>query len=197
MQTSDDGRSLVEAFEGCMKAIGAGRFTTYYDSVHVLTLGFGHTNLGNVQPHINPGDIWTAAQCDQALSNDLAESDADVDRWVPGLTQCQHDALSSFQFNTGDLAKSSIPSRIKRGDITGAMATLLLYSHAGGQVLPGLVRRRHAERLMFLGEVEAALQLAGAHSEIAKNTTQSLMAKAELIPSLTELARNPDTILTA
>jgi lysozyme len=179
MQISAPGRELIELFEGCEKAMpNSSYFTTYYDSVGVLTLGYGHTNLGNIPPHIIQGDVWTQAQCDNALSNDLSVFEKLVtDVMAPlQLVQYQFDALGSFDFNTGDLAKSSIPSRLKNGDITGAMSVLLEYDHAGGKVLAGLTRRRHAERLMFLGEVQAALVLAGASASppapMAKAATQ-------------------------
>jgi lysozyme len=177
MKTSAEGRQLIELFEGCEKAVSGkpGEFTTYHDSVGVLTLGYGHTNLGNIPPVIRPGDVWTQAQCDEALSNDLSVFETAVIKalapFVP--SQWQFDALVSFDFNTGSLAKSSIPRRLQHGDITGAMAVLLEYNHAGGEILAGLTRRRRAERLMFLGETEAALVLAG-----AQLATASPMAKA-------------------
>ena len=165
--TSTTGRVFIEAFEGCDEAIPGkpGFFTTYYDSVGVLTLGYGHTNLGNVAPTITVGDVWSQAQCDTALSNDLIATESYVSRIMSGFTlqQYQFDCLESFEFNTGDLATSSIPARLKSGDVEGAMAVLLEYNHAGGQVEAGLTRRRQAERLMYLGEVTAAMNLAQVH----------------------------------
>lgn len=174
---SGDGRVLVEAFEGCDRPIRnrPGFFTTYYDEVGVLTIGYGHTNLGNVPPRIRQGDVWSQAQCDSALAADMANFDIDVRRYFPRLLlkQYQFDALVSFDFNTGALGRSSLHSKINAGRIDAAMATLLQYNHAGGQVLNGLTRRRRAERLMFLGMVDDALVLAGAHRE-----TNAKMAKA-------------------
>ncbi len=178
---SANGRALIEAFEGCDRAIAGkpGFFTTYYDEVGVLTFGYGHTNLGNIAPHISQGDVWDQAQCDQALSNDLARFQLDVARLFPvrQLTQSQFDALVSFDFNTGDLARSSIPAKINAGQLNAAMATLLQYNHAGGQVLNGLTRRRRAEMLMFNGDVASALLLAGAHA-----ASGTRMAKGSLGP---------------
>ena len=175
-----DGLALVEAFEGCERSIGNGRFTTYYDSVGVMTLGWGHTNLGNVPPHISQGDVWTQDQCDSALANDMARFEADVIRIFPAhkLLPYQFDALCSFDFNTGALARSSIPAKINAGNLQAAMATLLQYDHAGGQVLAGLTRRRRAELLMFQGDVQSALVLAGAHASIGRLS----MAKATTGP---------------
>ena len=171
-----DGLSLVKAFEGCETAVGNGTFTTYYDSVDILTLGWGHTNLGNILPHISQGDVWTQQQCDAALMNDMATFEADVISLFPHyiLKPYQFATLCSFDFNTGDLATSSIPAKINAGDLSDAMDTLLLYDHAGGQVLAGLTRRRRAEMLMFNGDVQSALILAGAHASIGRLS----MAKA-------------------
>ncbi len=182
MTIDADGLALVKAFEGCERAIGNGNFTTYYDSVGVMTEGWGHTNLGNVPPHIAQGDVWTQAQCDSALVNDMARFNGDVIRLFPRykLQPYQFAALVSFDFNTGALGRSSIPHKINAGNLPEAMDTLLLYNHAGGQVLAGLTRRRRAEMLMFDGDVESALVLAGAHASIGRRS----MAKATTGPGV-------------
>lgn len=174
-----NGRLLVEAFEGYERVIGSDRVTTYYDSVGVLTLGYGHTNLGGIPPRISQGNVWDRAQADAVLSADMAQFNIDVRRYFPHyeLTQNQFDALVSFDFNTGALGRSSLPAKINAGRITAAMDTLLQYNHAGGQVLAGLTRRRRAERLMFLGDVQSALVLAGAHLD-----TRMPMSKATTAP---------------
>lgn len=144
---------MIEAFEGLF-------LHAYYDSVHVLTIGYGHTNIGRIPPFVTPGMTITVVAADQALSNDLERFEARVDRIMGPLPQVQFDALVSFDFNTGDLLSSSIDDKIKAGHVDAAMATLLQYNHAGGKVLDGLTRRRKAERLLFLGQVDAALKLA-------------------------------------
>lgn len=182
LKTSTNGRALIEAFEGCARAIDqSGNFTTYFDEVGVLTLGYGHTNLGNIAPHISQGDVWSQADCDAALSNDLARFETDVARLFTHtiLTQDQFDALVSFDFNTGALARSSIPPKIIAGNIEAAMSTLLQYDHAGGQVLAGLTRRRTAERLLFLGDVRSALVLAGAYSDTRMPMSKATIALGE------------------
>jgi lysozyme len=156
MQTSAQGRKLIGGFEGLA-------LRAYYDSVHVLTIGYGHTNIGNIPPHITPGMTITAEEADEALSSDLARFEAAVTTIMSGVTllQCEFDALVSFDFNTGDLASSSIPKLIRTGNKTRAMAVLQMYNHAGGKVLAGLTRRRKAEALMFENQIDAALTLAG------------------------------------
>jgi len=183
LKMSADGRALVEAFEGCDRPISSrpGYVVTYFDEVGVLTIGYGHTNLGHIAPHINQGDVWSQPQCDSALSNDMASFEIDVKRYFPNhaLTQSQFDALVSFDFNTGALGRSSLPAKINSGRSAAAMATLLQYNHAGGQVLAGLTRRRRAEMLMFEGDVQSALILAG-----ATHDTRMPMAKATIAPGV-------------
>ena len=174
-----NGLNLTEAFEGYDRLIDNDQVTTYFDSVGVLTLGFGHTNLGNIAPHISQGDVWNRAMSNSAMDNDMAYFNVDVRRYFPSyqLNQNQFNALVSFDFNTGALGRSSIPAKIKAGNLDAAMATLLQYNHAGGQVLAGLTRRRRAEMLMFQGDVQSALVLAGAHVD-----TRMPMSKATTAP---------------
>jgi len=154
MKTSADGRALIEAFEGLF-------LTAYYDSVHVLTIGLGHTNLAGTAPFVSPGMTITAQEADAILAVDLAKVEADVAKAIKvPLAQYEFDALVSFDFNTGKLRAGSVDDKINANDKAAAMATLLQYDRAGGKVLRGLTRRRNAEKLMFEGNVKAALDLA-------------------------------------
>ena len=179
MQISKNGIALVQAFESCDIPVAGkpGYFHTYHDEVGVLTIGWGHTNLGNIPPHITNGQVVSQAECDDAFRNDMASFERDVLRTMAGvtLTQSEFDALVSFDFNTGSLAKSSIDDKIRAGNKSAAMATLLQYNHAGGKVLNGLTRRRKAEKLLFEGRIKEALELAGAHVP-----SGDVMAKAAL-----------------
>jgi lysozyme len=76
------------------------------------------------------------------------------------LTQEQFDALVSFDFNTGDLANSSIPRRMRSRDLSGACATLAMYNHADGKVLNGLTRRRSCEVALMQGNIPLACKFA-------------------------------------
>lgn len=148
-----------------MKAIPSrpGFFTTYYDSVGVLTLGFGHTNAaGGIQ--ISRGDVWTREQCDAALTQDLTAVENTVTRIMGPLSQNFFDALVDFEFNTGKLAASTIPAKLKAGNNAAAIATLLEYNHAGGEVLAGLTRRRNCNAAMMQNNIELAQKIADIHT---------------------------------
>lgn len=73
------------------------------------------------------------------------------------FTQGRYDALVSFAYNLGEGAVrpgssagfESIGRAISRADIQAIGDLMLLYDKAGGRALPGLTRRRHAERRLF------------------------------------------------
>ena len=159
MKISPTGRAFIEAFEG--KSNHA-----YDDGTGVWTIGYGHTTAAG-SPVVVRGMEITDAQCDLILASDLEKVERTVGAVISApLEQCQFDALGSFEFNTGDLARSSIPEKIDRGDLADAMDTLVMYDHAGRPLrrMAGLERRRNAERLMFEGRVDEAMRLAGAHA---------------------------------
>lgn len=156
MKTSANGRAFIEAFEGKF-------LHTYDDGTGVLTIGYGHTTAAG-PPKVFRGQTITEADCDAILASDLSAVEKNVERCIKvPMSQAQFDALVSFDFNTGSLQKSSIDDKINAGQSAAAMATLLQYDHAGGKQMAGLTRRRQAEKLMFEGQVSAALRLAGAH----------------------------------
>lgn len=138
---SPAGIELVKRFEGV-------RLEAYDDGVGVWTIGVGHT-LG-----VKRTDKITMAQCDEFLKVDLEDAEDAVHRLVTvPLTQGQIDALVSWTFNLGAsaLAKSTLLKLLNQGRYQEAADQMPLWCRAGGQVLPGLLKRRNAERVMFLG----------------------------------------------
>lgn len=126
-----------------------------------LTIGFGHV----IQAH----ETWLKeAQIglDVAialLGNDVAAKEADVRSLVKvPLSQGEYDALVSFAFNVGSdididtipegLGDSTLLRLLNAGDYAGAAGEFGKWVNARGQRLNGLVRRRAAERALFLGE---------------------------------------------
>jgi lysozyme len=153
MKTSAAGRGLIEAFEGLF-------LDSYQDSVGVWTIGYGHTTAAGGPP-VHQGMMISRKEADDLLSNDLARVEYHVGKCITvPLEQWEFDALVSFDFNTGALRSGTVDDKINAGNKITAMDTLLLYNHAGGKVLAGLTRRRHAEKLMFEGKVAESLKLA-------------------------------------
>ena len=70
------------------------------------------------------------------------------------LTQGQYDALSCFIFNIGakKFRGSTLLRKLNDGDYKGAADELLRWTKAGGRELSGLVKRRKAERSLFLSD---------------------------------------------
>lgn len=183
MKTSENGRRFIEVFEGLF-------LHTYDDGTGVLTIGYGHTSAAG-PPKVARGQTITEAQADQILSDDLAAVEKNVARCIKvPMTQEQFDALVSFDFNTGSLAKSSIDDKINAGNVSAAMATLLQYDHAGGRQMAGLTRRRQAERLVFIGQVNAGMKLAG-----TKPTNSVMPQQVERRPPLPPLATPKPTVM--
>lgn len=131
--TNQAGLQLIESFEGL-------RLTSYQDSVGVWTIGYGHT-LG-----VGPGQTITQPQAQAFLQQDLQIAEAGVNRLGLNLTDNQFAALVSFTFNLG---AGNLNKLMSQG-LAAAPDRMLLFDHAGGKVLPGLTRRRQAERALFL-----------------------------------------------
>lgn len=96
--------------------------------------------------------VLSADEIDDILRKDLARFEAGVLRLIKvPLTQGQFDALVSFSFNVGlgNLQNSTLRMKVNRGDYEGAAEQFLVWTKAGGKVLPGLVKRRTHEKEMF------------------------------------------------
>jgi lysozyme len=143
--------ALIKSFEGCHKSDG-GMFKPYVCPGGVLTIGWGHTNHHGRQ--FDNKARWTQQECDAALEEDLEGFAAQVAAVVKvPLKQNQFDALVSFAYNVGlgNLKSSTLLKKLNAGDMAGAALEFHKWNRALGKVLPGLVRRRAAEALLFQG----------------------------------------------
>lgn len=96
--------------------------------------------------------VLSSEEIDDILRKDLARFEAGVSRLIKvELTQGQFDALVSFSFNVGlgNLQNSTLRMKVNRSDFEGAAEQFLVWTKAGGRVLPGLVKRRSHEKEMF------------------------------------------------
>jgi lysozyme len=111
----------------------------------VVTVGFGHTKGVN----INDPAI-TEEEADRLLIEDLKLYEKPVSEMVKvPINQNQFDALVSFAFNLGTAALrgSTLLKKLNAGQPCAAEFDRWIY--AAGKALPGLVRRRAAERRLF------------------------------------------------
>lgn len=139
-QINNAGLSLIKNFEGC-------RLQAYQDAVGVWTIGFGHTG------GVYAGQTITQDQADALLEQDLHYFEVGVNsRVARNATPNQFAAMVSLAYNIGIYAfgGSSVLRNFNAGEINAAADSFLLWNKADGDVLEGLVRRRTAERALFL-----------------------------------------------
>jgi GH24 family phage-related lysozyme (muramidase) len=160
MRCSPDGVKLIADFEGFPNG---GR--PYNDPIGLATVGYGHLIARRrvtaadakgvwVQGQGQPG-VLTQQEGQQLLAQDLKPREERVAAMIKvSVSQSQFDALVSFAFNVGEgaLAGSTLLRKLNAGDYQGAADGLLAWDKAGAppRPLPGLTRRRQAERAMFL-----------------------------------------------
>ena len=150
------GVALIKRFEGCARPRTDGMVEAYPDpgtGGAPWTIGWGATGADTVHGgRIRPGTVWTQAQCDERLAADLARYAKDVAQALGDAptTQNQFDALVSFHYNTGAIARATLTRKHKAGDHAGALREFARWNKAGGRVLKGLVRRRAAEAELYL-----------------------------------------------
>ena len=144
------GIALIKGFEGCGRIRKDGRVQAYPDpgtGGDPWTIGWGSTGR-----EIKEGTIWTQAECDARLERDLVRYANDVTKAIGDAptSQAQFDALVSFHYNTGAIARATLTRKHKAGDFVGAANQFDLWVNAGGRRMRGLVRRRTAEKKLYL-----------------------------------------------
>jgi len=111
------------------------------------TCGYGHTGRD-----VTNGTTCDAAQAATWFKCDVAAPERAVNLMVAvPLTQNQFDALVSFAFNVGIAAEahSTMLRKVNALDYEGAAAEFVKWDHVNGVEVPGLKRRREAERDLF------------------------------------------------
>lgn len=135
MKINAEGLELIKSFEGC-------KLTAYKCPAGVWTIGYGHT-IG-----VYEGMVITKTQAENMLKSDLKKYEKYVtDNVKLRLTENQFSALVSFTYNCG---VGNLRTLIKGRTVSQIAEAMLLYNKAGGKKLAGLVRRREAERELFL-----------------------------------------------
>lgn len=168
MRLSPQGEALMHKYEGF-------RNRPYLCPAHIWTIGYGHVlyqdqirlpvirkegydGLIRKEYPLNEGDnrVWTKEEINQLFRDDVRDFERGVLRLVPNVSgrQGAFDALVSFAFNAGlgNLQRSQIRIKAVRGDWEGAAEAFMQWTKGGGKVLPGLVKRREAEKSLFLSQ---------------------------------------------
>lgn len=137
MKISQVGIDLIKSFEGCV-------LTAYLCPSNVWTIGYGHTT------GVYQGQVITKVQAEQLLKEDIVKYENYVNNTGLSLNQNQFDALVSFTYNCGS---GNLKKLIANRSLSEIAEAILLYNKSRGTVLKGLVRRREAERKLFLTPV--------------------------------------------
>jgi lysozyme len=140
MRTNNEGLELIMQFEGC-------KLDAYYDSVAIPTIGYGHTGP----------DVWIGLTIDlqrarNLLYNDVVEFESQVSLLLTKtINDNQFSALVSFAYNLGanTLKHSTLLKYVNENLFKEAAEEFEKWVKAGGQELPGLIKRRKAERALF------------------------------------------------
>ena len=113
----------------------------------IITSCYGHTG-----PELRLGQAFTMDECKEMLYADLAKHADDLSCIKQQLSDHQKAAILSFTFNVGraNMCGSTLVRKINAGDIVGGCNELTRWDFAAGKRLPGLTKRREAERQMCL-----------------------------------------------
>jgi GH24 family phage-related lysozyme (muramidase) len=151
MRTGDTGLNLIKGYEGL-------RMSAHYAPCEEWTVGYGHTSTARHGMNVTEGEA------ERLLRQDLAPIEALIADTVRApLNQNEHDALVSLIFNIGEdnWKRSTVLRKLNAGDKIGAAAGFEQWTKAFVNhelvTLDGLVRRRAAEKSLFLMPTDASL----------------------------------------
>ena len=145
MEYSEAGLAKTKEFEGL-------RLNAYQDSGGVWTIGYGHTGKD-----VKRGMTITQEQANDLLKKDVQWAVDCVNKAVTqAVNQNQFDAMVDFTFNVGCGAfrGSTLLRKFNAGDSAGAAEEFLRWKFVKGVEVVGLLRRRQADRTLFLAPVQ-------------------------------------------
>jgi lysozyme len=156
----------------------------YPDPAHgwkVPTVGYGHTDAaGEPKYKDTKAKTFTQQEAREILLGDLQKYEDSVDSLVTvKLNDNQRGALVSFTYNlgAGNLKRSTLLKKLNAGDFAGAAKEFDKWVNAGGKKLEGLVRRRAAEKALFLKE---PIQATAVPTETVKAPTEQPKPKQSM-----------------
>ena len=166
MKLSETGANLMHQYEGY-------RNKPYLCPAHIWTIGYGHvlyqeqirlpmvrkegyTGMIRSEYPLRAEDnrVWSKDETNKLFEDDVANFERGVLRLAPTVLgrQGAFDACVSFAFNAGlgNFQRSTIRMKTNRQDWEGAAEAFMQWTKGGGRELPGLVKRRKAEKALFL-----------------------------------------------
>lgn len=175
MKTNQVGIDLIKQFEGLVDGDpNTPGLDPYICPTGNVTIGYGHVlrddagvplrgkdGLARARQRQNP---ITPEEAEKLLAEDLQYFEAEVSRLTAGipLNENQFSALVSFVFNLGPtkFQRSTLRKLLKDGDFTKASQEFSKWvkgdinNDGVLESIPGLVRRREAERQLFIREIK-------------------------------------------
>ena len=166
MKLSEAGANLMHQYEGY-------RNKPYLCPAHIWTIGYGHvlyqeqirlpmvrkegyTGMIRSEYPLRAEDnrVWSKDETNKLFEDDVANFERGVLRLAPTVLgrQGAFDACVSFAFNAGlgNFQRSTIRMKANRQEWEGAAEAFMQWTMGGGKELPGLVKRRKAEKALFL-----------------------------------------------
>lgn len=150
MKVNQAGIDLIKEFEGF-------RSQAYQDSVGVWTIGYGTTGRAGVGIDPKHGMVISRKEAELYLERAVNKFAAQVEGLLrQPYNENEFAAMVSLAYNIGPgaFSTSSVLRYFNQGNKAKAADSFRLWNKAGGKVLNGLVRRREAERKLFLEPVE-------------------------------------------
>lgn len=141
---------LCRRFEGFRSA-------PYLCPAGIPTIGYGSTYYADGRKVAMTDAPMSEPEARALLMVELKHTYAPgVMRLCPGLAANEpaFNAIVDFVYNLGigRLQTSTLRRKINAQNWEGAKEQLMLWTRGGGRVLPGLVKRRQAERELFLSD---------------------------------------------
>lgn len=167
----EKGFELIKSFEGCYVIRKDGKVEAYLDPVGVVTIGWGTTRSD--LPDLSIDTVMTRQEVDNLFKKSLLKYEAYVDEIAlskfPDLNQNQFDALTSYCYNRGPGGLRQLITNSRT--LSEVAANIVVYWGSAQSVKNGLVRRRKAERALFLTPVVPAED-----KELAKAVSQIILS---------------------
>ena len=138
MKTSKRGIDFIKQFEGCRLRAYKAHFSEKY-----YTIGYGHYG-----PDVSKDMVISEAQAEKMLISDLQSYEDKVNKYDSKYhwNQNEFDALVSFCYNIGNIDQLTKNGTRNRQEIKDKIPA---YCNCNGYKLPGLVRRRAQELILF------------------------------------------------
>lgn len=173
MKVNAKGLALIKHFEGLF-------LEAYIDPVGVWTIGYGHTKNAKKGMKITEGEAEALLREDLSLHEAFVESHVSI-----SINDDEFSALVSFAFNVGNgaLKSSTLLQLLNSGKKRKAAEQFDAWvkGTVGGNkvTLPGLVRRREAERKLFeSGELDFGYGPVKISEELSKKSLSLVSSDA-------------------